>query len=183
MYLNKYPRNLEIRTVMAVEEFYSWVKDGLKYSFEEWCGISEDNLSDIGTLMEMLPMIHTTYYVWDEQKEYALEKIHDNVGYWRKANAIHNWFVENIQNGRDDCEYHRPVTKDDLETLFELCREVLADHSKANELLPNRQGFFFGSYEYDKWYFKDIQYTADLCEQLIKDFDFNNYDLYYVSSW
>jgi len=25
--------------------------------------------------------------------------IEEEVGYWRKANAIHSWFVKNIQNG------------------------------------------------------------------------------------
>jgi len=24
--------------------------------------------------------------------------------YWRKANAIHRWFVENVQGGQDDCK-------------------------------------------------------------------------------
>ena len=26
------------------------------------------------------------------------------VGYWRKANQIHKWFVDNCQNGRDECQ-------------------------------------------------------------------------------
>jgi hypothetical protein len=25
-------------------------------------------------------------------------------GYWRKANAIHRWFVDNVQDGNDDCK-------------------------------------------------------------------------------
>ena len=41
------------------------------------------------------------------------------VGYWRKANQIHNWFVENIQNGIDDCDYHREVREEDLRELPE----------------------------------------------------------------
>lgn len=191
MYLNKYPRGFNPDIVSAVEDFASWIKDGIEYSskhgkkssFEAWCGRTENDLPDASSIVKLLEMVHISYSAWDHNKGYAHEQIHDNVGYWRKANAIHNWFVENVQDGEDDCEYHRPVTKEDLETLFELCREVLADHSKANELLPNRQGFFFGSYEYDEWYFKDIQYTADLCEQLIRDFDFENYNLYYCSSW
>jgi len=28
----------------------------------------------------------------------------EEVGYWRKANQIHNWFVENVQNGIDECQ-------------------------------------------------------------------------------
>ena len=34
-------------------------------------------------------------------------EIIESVGYWRKANHIHKWFVDNVQNGEDDCkEYH-----------------------------------------------------------------------------
>ena len=48
----------------------------------------------------------------------------EQVGYWRKANQIHNWFVENIQNGEDDCDYHREVTEEDLEELLALCNKI-----------------------------------------------------------
>ena len=27
-----------------------------------------------------------------------------SVGYWRKANHIHRWFVENVQGGEDECQ-------------------------------------------------------------------------------
>lgn len=40
--------------------------------------------------------------------------------YWRKANMIHNWFVENVQNGKDDCNEY-PVTRDQIVALFERC--------------------------------------------------------------
>ena len=40
------------------------------------------------------------------------------VCYWRKANQIHNWFVENVQDGDDDCrDYY--VSEEDLEELRE----------------------------------------------------------------
>jgi len=38
------------------------------------------------------------------------------VGYWRKANQIHNWFVQNIQNGNDNCGNYY-VSRENLETL------------------------------------------------------------------
>ena len=41
------------------------------------------------------------------------------VAYWRKANAIHGWFVDNIQDGVDDQnEYY--VSKEKLEELKKL---------------------------------------------------------------
>ena len=40
-------------------------------------------------------------------------------GYWRKANHIHQWFVENIQDGNDDCrEYYVP--RERLKELLEI---------------------------------------------------------------
>lgn len=49
--------------------------------------------------------------------------IEESVGYWRKANAIHNWFVKNIQDGEDDCrDYY--VGIEDLKRLLDKCLEV-----------------------------------------------------------
>lgn len=47
------------------------------------------------------------------------------VAYWRKANAIHRWFVENVQEGEDDCRSYY-VGRDKLEELVGVCRKVLA---------------------------------------------------------
>ena len=107
----------------------------------------------------------------------------EDVGYWRKANAIHGWFVEHVQDGKDDCNYHRPVTQEDLRNLLDLCKRVMADHRKASKLLPATRGFFFGGYDYDECYFHQITETAALCQRLLSDFDFENYALYYLSSW
>lgn len=39
--------------------------------------------------------------------------IFEEVASWTKANHIHGWFVNNIQNGNDNCHYYF-VTEDDL---------------------------------------------------------------------
>ena len=54
----------------------------------------------------------------DEDRWLHLKSEYDNVkeitferGYWRKANQIHSWFVENVQNGEDNCnEYYETNT-------------------------------------------------------------------------
>lgn len=46
------------------------------------------------------------------------------VAYWRKANCIHNWFVDNVQSGTDDCGSYY-VERSQLESLLALCKEVL----------------------------------------------------------
>ena len=49
--------------------------------------------------------------------------IEESVGYWRKANAIHNWFVANVQSGEDDCKDYY-VGIGDLKRLLDKCLEV-----------------------------------------------------------
>lgn len=110
------------------------------------------------------------------------------VGYWRKANHIHHWFVHNCAGDVDECQ-DIYVSLDDLEQLETLCAQVLSDHSKAPELLPTRSGFFFGGTEYDEYYFKDTEYTLKIVQQTIAfmterdaehDYD---WDVLYRASW
>ena len=104
------------------------------------------------------------------------------VMYWRKANAIHNWFVENIQDGVDNCgEYAVPRTS--LEELRTEIKATLNNKDKAAELLPNVSGFFFGSQEYDEWYFADLQDTLSFLNDALDTDRFKGYDFYYQASW
>ena len=77
-----------------------------------------------------------------------VKQVEAEVGYWRKANAVHDWFVKNVQDGEDDCKSYY-VSREKLEELRSLCQRVLDDREQARELLPTTQGFFFGSTEYD----------------------------------
>jgi hypothetical protein len=103
----------------------------------------------------------------------------EEVGYWRKANTIHNWFVDNVQGGKDECQ-RSYVEREQLRELLELVEKVLKDHSLAPELLPTQSGFFFGSTDYDEWYFKDLEDTKGILEKALAD---ENGDYYYHASW
>ena len=50
--------------------------------------------------------------------------IFETVASWSKANQIHAWFVNNIQNGVDNNSYYF-VTEDDFLELKEICEKVL----------------------------------------------------------
>lgn len=56
-----------------------------------------------------------------ERVSYIIEQ----VAYWRKANAIHKWFVDNVQDGVDECQ-ESYVTTEQLAELVGLCKQVLA---------------------------------------------------------
>ncbi len=103
----------------------------------------------------------------------------EEAGYWRKQNQIHRWFVENVQEGIDNCgEYY--VSSDDLKTLLDLCEKVKADNSLADTLLPSASGFFFGGTEYDEWYFDGIDNTIEILKEALED---ERGEYYYSSSW
>ena len=103
------------------------------------------------------------------------------VGYWRKANQIHSWFVKHVQGGNDDCkEYH--VSRDQLQLLVDNCKLVLMNKEEAVNLLPTQEGFFFGSYEYDEYYWSDIQDTIDQLEKVLNEYP-ETWEFKYQSSW
>ena len=105
------------------------------------------------------------------------------IGYWRKANAIHKWFVDNCGEGIDECQ-EIYVGKDDVKNLLNHCNAVLKDHSLAKELLPTQSGFFFGSTEFDDWYFDDLEYTRDLLQSILDNQLFEKrYEIIYRASW
>jgi len=102
--------------------------------------------------------------------------------YWRKANAIHHWFVENVQDGKDECQ-RSYVSVEQLQELLELVEEVLTDHSLAEEKLPCVGGFFFGGTDYDEYYFKDLQDTKQILNDAIANSIANGGEFYYQASW
>ena len=109
-----------------------------------------------------------------------IKYIIEEAGYWRKANQIHQWFVENVQKGVDDCGNYY-VGTDDLEKLLDACEKVKPDNSLAETLLPSASGFFFGGTEYDEWYFNGIDNTIEILKEALADESDSSY--YYSSSW
>lgn len=116
------------------------------------------------------------------------EDFSQEIAYWRKANAIHNWFVSNVQNGEDDCGYYE-VSKDKLEELMQLCitvgvsDSITGNNYSAMKDLPTTNGFFFGSTDYDEYYYDTLKRTGKMLKEVLETFDFENDKLYYTSSW
>lgn len=95
-----------------------------------------------------------------------LQYVQFEVGYWRKANAIHKWFVTNVQNGVDECQTSY-VPRDRLIALREVCVQVLDDKKQARTLLPTAEGFFFGQTTYDNWYFQNVEDTIEIIDRAL----------------
>lgn len=138
-----------------------------------------------------------------------VNEISEEVGYWRKANAIHQWFVDQVQGGDDEC---RPfdVSVAQLRELLDLTNQVLAaseltdgivnngyhfkdgertpitesgkvikDPTIAQELLPTQSGFFFGSTDYDQYYIEDLELTKEILTAALDDMSDDDYGTHF----
>lgn len=104
------------------------------------------------------------------------------VAYWRKANAIHKFFVDTCANGVDECQ-DIYVPSEKLMELKNRCEKVLENHDLASELLPSQSGFFFGSTDYDEWYFEDLENTVKQISKVIEKATNSHLSVCYRASW
>ena len=214
MYLNKYPRYKDATAddFVMVDNYISWKERGQKYTFDEWCGGDESKVrTDLIDFYKQKK--YTRHFDWDKDDSFAYDTIFTEIAYWRKANEIHNYFVEYVQHGVDDCGTY-DVSKKQLEDLLYKCKEVeriavlekskvvngytfengkeipmyedgevIANAEEVAAILPTKGGFFFGSTDYDKYYMEDIKYTIDILEKILAETDFDTEAVCYRSSW
>lgn len=105
----------------------------------------------------------------------------EEVMYWRKFNALHKWFVDNIQEGVDDCK-ESFVDESDLKMLLETLTYVLENKDTAETILPTAQGFYFGNDEMDDNYWNYVKSTIIQLKDLLEE-DNKGASFYYRSSW
>lgn len=119
-----------------------------------------------------------------------IDEISIEIGYWRKANSVHGWFVRNLAEGVDDCS-QIIVSEEDFKNLQSACKQALAeetlkDKPLSKKLLPVQEGFFFGSDRYDGYYYDDLRDTLliidEVFEFLTKYEDFYP-TIIYQASW
>lgn len=107
----------------------------------------------------------------------------EEVMYWRKSNQIRQWFVEHAGYPQDgNCE-EVVISKDLLRALVKDCNTVLNDRSRADELIPTSDGFFFGGCDYEDWYFDDLERTAKSISNIINETDFDKHIIVYTDWW
>ena len=105
------------------------------------------------------------------------------VAYWRKANAIHGWFVNTLAGGVDECQPIY-VSLDKLIELRELANSVVLTPAMAGDILPPQEGFFFGSSDIDEWYISDMKKTVEMLDKVISSVSPDEYSsFFYQASW
>ena len=187
MYLERMPRYKDCTadSISAIEDYFSlqrYQKESGKASMtlEKWCGRSESELPSPDAV-EFYKQFYTKKHEDD-----IFQRIAEEVGYWRKVNAVHNWFAENVQCGEDDCQYHREVTASDLQQLKSLCAQVIS----RVKLKPGKihMGTRFSGNTVEQMYEDGFVVTnPSVCDELLPStegffFGSTDYDEYYLES-
>jgi hypothetical protein len=140
------------------------------------------NAEDKQVYADLLKAVRLTMEDIDQNTPSATVKF--TVAYWRKANAVHKWFVDNVQKGKDDCGSYS-VSRKELVQLRDLCAELVAakDDATAKEKLSPQAGFFFGSTEVDEWYWDDLVDTVKMLTAILDNPKLEDFDFEYRASW
>lgn len=105
------------------------------------------------------------------------------LGYLRKANAVHGYIVDCFADGFDDCQVI-PLDPSSLAALKETARDLLEsrDEAEARKEMPPTPGFFFGDTTIGAGYWGQlaelIQIVTDCEEELAA-----GRSVYYQASW
>lgn len=158
MYMSKYPK-IEGYTAQQIMVLSDKVSAGKKMT---------------DPLIQKHIIEQGTYHKWNS--------LSDQVAYWRKANQIHNWFVEHVQGGEDEGNEFE-VSKEQLEQLLFMTNSALNLPELAGNFLPTKDGFFFGSTNYDEYYFDDLKLTKEVMERVLQETNFDTHFLTYHASW
>lgn len=207
MYLNKKPKNIKqivvdlLNAYVESNESYKERKAELEEELGDKIPVRTYEFIDIDSFRERYKSLKGEIAAEsDEDKLKELEdkledlinwapmSFNEEVGYWRKFNALHNWFVENVQDGVDECQSEL-VTRESFERLQITLEKVLEqegnpDEDLLDELMPTTSGFFFGSTEYNTYYFEEVRRTKTMVDNILSEWDDDSpFEYYYQSSW
>jgi hypothetical protein len=134
----------------------------------------------------------------------------EQVAYWRKFNALHNWIVDNCAEGIDECQ-EICISQDKMKDLSKTLKKAKRVLSKASlkketiqigmnkdgdifsdidvydcedeirDILPPASGFFFGSTQIDEYYKSEVERTIEIIDTLLRE-DAEG-DFFYQASW
>ena len=109
---------------------------------------------------------------WDLEIEINMRKLNIIQGYFEKEYDIEN--LETINIDIKDIQF---LQDNSVKTLENKDIEV------AKELLPIQGGFFYGNYEYNDWYWKDVKKVYDVTKEMLDIFDKDIHFIQYRCWW
>lgn len=98
------------------------------------------------------------------------------------ALMIHDWFVEQIQDGEDDCKQYY-VDREKIKELLDICNRVIENRDLADELLPTRKAFYYENGRYNEAYFYDLERFVGMLNELDLEGEDLSFEYYYESAW
>ena len=106
----------------------------------------------------------------------------EEIGYWRKANQIREWIVNRFDcEGRFEDNGYTILAPEELQVLRDACMTILeakeegmATPTFCSKILPSSDGFFFGSTDYDEWYFEQLEDTVKIIDNALETTDWEN---------
>lgn len=116
----------------------------------------------------------------DQWIKYTDENGKEEEIYFRKVNFLRKFFEETTDLNEEDNYKEVEVPKEALQELKDRCKKVIANNDLADEILPTVSGFFFGSTNYDEWYFEDVSYVLEEISPILKG---DCSDIKYMDWW
>ena len=86
------------------------------------------------------------------------------IAYWRQAQSIHNWFINELGDGIDECQ-DIYVPRDKLIELRNLAETALA----SSDALPENSGLSPDSAGIDEFYMEDMRLTVEQISAVLKN--------------
>jgi len=112
---------------MYLQATYCPYETSLKGKYDEKM---QQHTKHTQAVMEIVKLYNGDVANFEFEKDFKLRGITFEVGYWRKANAIHHWFVKNVQDGNDDCGKY-DVSEEKIDELIDSCQTLLSEVETA----------------------------------------------------
>jgi hypothetical protein len=182
MYLNSVPKVKSIAELKKME---------IRLAEAHFAGELEEELNaiqkekgfiwPIPIIIERFPETKEKYEEYKAADGHVVKvSVSIKAAYWRKFNALHSWFVKNVQKGVDECEEYI-VTEKHLERLLKDLTKITPENAK--DVLPTAEGFFFGDTDYDEYYWREINNAKATVMYLLTQIEHRERTLIYQSSW
>ena len=107
---------------------------------------------------------------------------------YRKFNALHGLMLRlgyehEFFDAWDEVDNALLLGKDEIEEITDILSAVLFDKTQAEYILPIEKGFFFGSYEYDDYYFQCVEQALADFKEIQEKYTSDRFEILYDASW